>query len=253
MVSGKGSFSASGSTTPAPACNGRPKNFVMFFAAERELQQKRRRKSEELRGQLSFVEDTGIAIGGTLPPKSPVRALDAVYPDFTSTRTDDVIRIVSDIEALADKPATKKQKTSDGRSQMDRVSSFISHQKSKNTHVTPQSFDELVKLFPQLQTILDEQQHKLESRRVADQYIHEVEKPKLTLPQAPQETTVSKKEETGTWQPNFAVDSTKPLELPPHPTGIGGSVTAANVGGGLLSGIDDLFGSPKKKTRSKRR
>jgi len=225
----------------------------MFFAVERELNYKRRRKSEELQGTISFSDDTGIEVGPGQTQRSPVKELDSVYPTFTSTRLDDVVRIVTDIELNETKPPTKKQRIqNDGHEAFVEGSPLSLANKAKNRHVTPQSFEELVKVFPQLETILAAQKQKLEAQRVSDEYIREMEKPKAALPQVSQTLPESKKVESGSWQPTFAVDSTKPQEPPPLPTGLSGTVPA-NAGGGLLSGIDDLFGSPKKKTRSKRR
>jgi hypothetical protein len=251
MVSDRDDSARFCSATPALACNGQQKNFIMFFAAERELQQKRRRETEELVGKLSVCDDASVHVGPYETPRSPLKALDAVYPTFSSTRIDDVVRIATEMDRPVPQPPQKRRRGLDSSMGANSASSpEHDNEKSLKRVLKPQSFDDLVNLFPQLEGILQQQQRKMHEIRIADEYIREIEKPKQTVPLPALE---SQKDQSTIWQPSFAaVDAPKPKEPPPLPTGIS-NVAPAQTGGGLLSGIDDLFGSPKKKTRSKRR
>jgi hypothetical protein len=241
--------SATCSATPPPTCNETPKNFIMFFAAERELQQKRGREPDKLVGGISILEDSNIYVGSSIPRSSPVNSLEVVYPEFTSSRVEDVVRIVADHIPNEEPPPTKKFKHSPDH--YDESSGFSEHSESiprRGKPPVPNSFDDLLQLFPQIETLLNTQKQKLEQKRIPDEYIRNMEKPKLPIAPPPAETKTE-----NSWQPTFSVESSKPQEPPPLPTGIGAPAAPAQQGGGLLSGIDDLFGSPKRKPRNKRR
>lgn len=200
---------------------------------------------------LTVCDDSSVHVGPLEPLRSPVKALDAVYPSFSSTRIDDVVRIATEMDSINTLPPPKRTKglTYLADAENIHLRESIPDHSAKRT-ITPQTFDDLVNLFPQLEDIFQQQQRKIQESRIPDEFIKEIEKPRERLPLP---TLESHKDQSTIWQPSLAVvDASKPLEPPPHPTGIS-STAPTQTGGGLLSGIDDLFGSPKKKNRSKRR
>jgi len=224
----------------------------MFFAADRAFQERKRRKSHELSGEIKLDEDNMIVIGKVRQPKNSPKSIDAIYPDFSSKDIDDIVKVISEPDENIKPPPNKKSRTN-GITASNHNSSAHPLNPSPSPKPRMDSWDDLIKLYPHLMGVFQQQQEKLNKQTVSDEYIREVPKTK-PLPALP----IIGQADTKPSQSIFQTSSSSGQPAP-APTGLGlpTAVPApSSGGGGLLSGIDDLFGSssgPKKKSTLKRR
>ena len=235
----------------------------MFFAAERELRGNIRRISEPMSEMLSVSSDMEISIGS--PTRSRVRprkSIDSVYPTFSEMSFKDIVQI-ADPDYVGDedqKPAKRQRsapacplKRAEGLSVEPGTSDALPTKLALPTRYD--SLDELIKTFPELQSMIAAQETRMSEARIPMEYVVDYVKPppiesvKPSLPAASDPVSVFSSLTSTQTTPQASTasifSSAVPSASAPEP---------ANNGGGLLAGIDDLFGDSKKsKLKSKRR
>ena len=224
----------------------------MFFAAEKELNARKRRK--DMNDGITVEPGMVIHVGLSPSSKRPgIESLDVVYPAFSGVSMKEIIQIADPGFNEEHRP-TKRQKAS---GPIPALSGDISvPQSPASVQMSPKSkkhynsLDDLIRTFPALEKLIADQQMKLDTNRVPVEFVRPFKKP-APVPTASARLPSAIFESKPTDDTSGHSMSTS---TPPDLTT--GAPTPAEPGqaAGLLAGIDDLFGESKKsKLKSKYR
>ena len=220
----------------------------MFFAAERIRQTTRKVKRPE---GIVFSPEMEISVGAPETSRLPRRrSLETVYPHFASASVGDIIKLADpnyeeEKEEEEERPVKKHRVISASlpalKGDID-VAPSPEPLKAKKEY---NNLDQLIRDFPNLERLIEAQQAKMEKWTVSREFTKPYEKPKpeqkpLSISQG--EFFIKPPDSSGTQ----SMSTSSPPDLtsvPPTP-----SEPALGVGGGLLAGIDDIFGDRKRTT-----
>jgi hypothetical protein len=230
----------------------------MFFAADRVIQQRKRRKSEETRIDQKLDEGNSTLMGETIRMRYTPSSLESLYPDFSSRNVDELVKTIPEEEQESRQPPQKKIRTTAMHVKPARSEPLYTRPAVESPKSKISTWEDLVKSFPHLMDIYREQQEKLNHGTIADEYIREIPK-KIHLPEMAESKPFSVTNTIFQTATQATGGTTAPTQ--PQQKGIlsvessAKPQSASGGGGGLLSGIDDLFGGSnmKKKSTLKRR
>lgn len=238
----------------------------MFFAAERELRGLKRRTLVSAPEGITVDSEMDLSLGS--PPRShnPARkSLDSVYPAFSSTNMNDLIKIADPEFVVTEQMRPfKKQRVNAPppahQGDLDIPEPMMSPNSAPMTpaRVKFDSLEDLINSFPELRQLIEQQEQKRSDLRVPLEYVRPYEKPKHTEAQMPSVATqppptnsVFASLAKGTGSKTMSMSTTTPEATS---TPVTPAEPLPGVGGGLLAGIDDLFGDSKRtKLKSKSR
>ena len=229
----------------------------MFFAAERQSRSSSRRVRNAIEEGIVLSPEMDISIGPPLRSRQPEkRLLHTVYPEFSSVSTRDVIRIADPDYSFPepDERSEKRRKVSQpllalsGDQDLQPIPESVKPTpKSRKEY---NNLDELVKDFPELAKMIDEQQARLDRARVPAEYTVPYRKPvredpKPVLASLPASAQDQGSNTMSTSSPPDLTTSAVPTPAEP----------ALGTGGGLLSGMEAILSgkSEKPKLKSKYR
>ena len=239
----------------------------MFFAAERELRGiKRRPDPDRLKG-LTVDSEMDISLGSPRRPRvSPKKSLESVYPQFSATSMNEIIKLADpDFPADEERPTKKQRSTSPPKpalGDLDIPQPIVSPTSEVKTPKQRKfdTLDDLIKTFPELQDLIHDQERRRAEQRVPVDYVRPYQKPKTVESASAAQPIVSSEQTTSSLFGSLPKDSdNKTLSMATStPEATSTPATPAEpvpgMGGGLLAGIDDLFGDSKRtKLKSKSR
>ena len=232
----------------------------MFFAAERESRVPRKRTSGVSDDGINVNADMEISVG--TPPRGlglPRRSINSVYPAFANMSMREIIQIADPNygeEHSAVPP--KKQRQREVEPVLSELVTPVGSPKglppqpAKASKPKCNTLEDLIRHFPELQSIIEEQEARVRDSRIPLEYVRQSERPKVayikpSLPSSeePKPTSMFSNlpSPDTSVQPSAVISKTVTPPSEPEP-----------VGGGLLAGIDDLFGDSKKsKLKSRKR
>lgn len=215
----------------------------MFYAAERDLRKQKRRFSDSLPGKLILSPDMKVSL--VKPGSSEVmevRQISSVYPSFTQLSVEEIRSISQVGDEECDSPRFKKARVTAPNTSTQNFEPLSNPNVSADNIVRGRlsTWEDLLNRFPYMSDILRQQQDKLEKSRIPVEFVRPVEKPSIA-------DTINTKLEVS--KPLDPAISKPAFHVPEN------STPPVDNGGGLLAGIDDLFGESKSRTKikSKRR
>jgi hypothetical protein len=223
----------------------------MFLSLLRHKSRDQRPKEPTGDSGLITSPEMEISIRKPLRSRRPLtRRLEAVFPEFSLTSVEKVIRTVEpEYEPSPTSQLNKRQKicppAGAHRGDEDDVAlSPLSELSPRRTPSTYMSLDDLIKAFPGLNELVEQEKARIDRIRVPIEYILPYKKPSHDEPRPPISSQVisshGQTTESGTQSMSTSspADLTSAVATPTEP--------ALGVGGGLLAGIDDLFGQSKR-------
>ena len=232
----------------------------MFFAAERMARGRKRSQSNPTEEMLQWTEDNDVSVG--TPPSlkaAPRRSIDGVYPSFSQMTLTDIVGIAEPEYQPPEKRSAKRPRSSADTLPIGGMVCPIGSpsvvKSLVNQPIPPQKYDtleDLIKSFPELQTIIAIQESRIQHSKIPMEFVHRYEKPK---PVEPVKSSLPDPSTTRFFStlPSAASSSVFPSATESKTVTPPSEPTEA-AGGGLLAGIDDLFGGSKKsKLKSRRR
>lgn len=226
--------------------------FFMFLAAAREHRGEKRRSDTVESSDLYVDSNRELHLGSIPPSRYPMRkSIEVVYPEFASLKLADIIRIADlDIEK-DDIPSLKRFRQSETISILEGDESVCSPvQSSPKPEISRiSSLSELIAAFPRLQQMIDSENERQARSRIPLEFVQEYEKPtqeiKPVVVKSTESTVFSNIQNTTSDLKEISAGFSTPTEP---------VIEVQTPGGGLLAGIDDIFGSSKKtKAKSSRR
>lgn len=214
----------------------------MFFAAARELRGEKRTSTAVDDSSINIDSNREIYLGPAPSSRFPLRkSIDIVYPEFSSVRLADLIRVADPVAGEPPAPAVKKPRLDSTEPSLCSDSSKSAMDPTRESKLTKiNTLGDLIKTFPDLEKMIDEEKTRQLRARVPLEYVREYVKPKIELKEVQPNPSNFSSFETPSAGLSTPAEQSKPVD---------------RSGGGLLAGIDDLLGSSRKTktSRSSRR